>query len=188
MLGRSAIPKRFIEKTLANFNAKTDAQLKALASVTRYAESWRANAKVGVNLILTGNPGTGKTHLAVGVAQHIMAEGGTAMYTRVIEVVRAVKETYGHNGRTERQVINSFREPDLLILDEVGRQYGSDTERMVMFDVINARYEDCKPTILIANLQANQLAEYIDPAALDRLREGGGRMVVFDWESQRSNI
>lgn len=188
ILGRAAIPKRFTDRRLENYKISSEGQSKAYASVMRYAENWGHNRENGVNLILTGNPGTGKTHLAVGLAHHVLASGGSALYTRVVEVVRSVKDTYSDKTRNEQQVINEFRKPDLLILDEVGRQIGSDTEKMIMFEVINARYEDCKPTILIANLQVNQLADYLDPAALDRLREGGGRVVIFDWESERSKV
>lgn len=188
VLGRAAIPKRFIGRKLDNYRVENEGQKKALASAMRYAENWQDNRDNGVNLILTGHPGTGKTHLAVGIAHHVMSRGGSALYTRVVEVVRAVKDTYSDKTKTERQVIDEFRKPDLLIMDEVGRQMGTDTEKLVLFEVINARYEDCKPTILIANLQVGQLAEYLDPAALDRLREGGGRVVIFDWDSERSKV
>lgn len=187
-IGRTAIPKRFESRTLESYEAKNEGQQKALNSATRYAQNWQENFANGTSLIFTGNPGTGKTHLAVGLALKVIEQGGDALYTRVIELARAVKETYGSKGRTEKQVINDFAKPDLLVIDEVGRQFGSDTEKMVMFEVINARYEQCKPTIIIANLQASQLESYIDPAALDRLREGGGRMVVFDWASQRGSM
>ena len=152
----------------------------------RYATEWRDNLQAGRSLIMCGNPGTGKTHLAVGIAKHIMDEGGTALFTRVIDMIRTVRETYGRDStRTERQVIAEYARPDLLILDEVGHQHGSDAERLNLFDVINARYEQCRPTLLITNLSLNGLREYLDDRAQDRLREGVGRVLVFDWQSQR---
>lgn len=188
LFGRAAIPKRFITRTLDNYVAKNEGETKALNAVTRYVQNWSENRENGASLIFTGNPGTGKTHLAVGIARKVMELSGTAMYTRVIEIAQAVKETYTGGGKTERKVIRSFADPDLLIIDEVGRQYGTDAEKMYLFEVINARYEECKPTILISNLNINQLKEYIDPAAMDRLREGGGRMIAFDWDSNRGEI
>ena len=88
------------------------------------------------------------------LAKHIMDEGGTTLFTRVIDMIRTVRETYGRDStRTERQVIAEYARPDLLILDEVGHQHGSDAERLTLFDVINARYEQCRPTLLITNLE-----------------------------------
>lgn len=188
LFGRAAIPKRFVTRTLESYTARTEGETKALNAASKYVQNWDENRDNGTSLIFTGNPGTGKTHLAVGIARKVMEQSGTAMYTRVIEIAQSVKETYSGNGRTERQVIRSFSDPDLLIIDEVGRQYGTDAEKMYLFEVINARYEECKPTILISNLNINQLKEYIDPAAMDRLREGGGRMIAFDWDSSRGNF
>ena len=186
MLGHAAIPKRFLNRTLENYDTTLEGQQKAHRAAVRYATEWRDNLQAGRSLIMCGNPGTGKTHLAVGIAKHIMDEGGTTLFTRVIDMIRTVRETYGRDStRTERQVIAEYARPDLLILDEVGHQHGSDAERLTLFDVINARYEQCRPTLLITNLSLSGLREYLDDRAQDRLREGGGRVLVFDWQSQR---
>jgi DNA replication protein DnaC len=188
MLGRAAVPERFSEKTLQNYNVDNEGQRKALESCRRYVENWSQNRAAGTSLIMCGHPGTGKTHLAIGIARELMAAGHSALFARVIELARSVKETYQDKSKTERQVLAEFTRPDLLILDEVGVQHGSDTERMILFEVINARYEQCKPTILITNLSLVGLREYLDARAEDRLREGGGRVIVFDWESQRGKL
>ncbi|MNL75123.1 DNA replication protein DnaC [compost metagenome] len=73
----------------------------------------------------------------------------------------------------------------MLVLDEIGVQHGTDTERMLMFSILNERYNQMKPTILISNLAREPLEKYLGERAFDRMREGGGRMVVFDWESYR---
>lgn len=189
MLGRAAIPKRFIDRTFDNYVAENEGQQKALRAATRYALDWRDSMGKGTSLIMCGQPGTGKTHLAVAIARHVMAEGGSVLFGRMIDLARAVKETYSKtSNKTERQVLESFSSPDLLVLDEVGHQHNSDTERMILFDVINSRYEECKPVILITNLSLPSLREYLDERAEDRLREGGGRVLVFDWESYRGKI
>lgn len=189
LMGRAAIPKRFVNRTLANYHTDLEGQQRAHRAAARYADEFDQALEVGTSLILCGNPGTGKTHLACGIAQHLMSQGRTALFTRVIDMARSVKECYGHHStKTERQVIAEYARPDLLVLDEVGHQHGSDTERMILFDVINARYEECKPVILITNLQLSELKTYLDDRAQDRLREGGGRVIVFDWQSSRGDL
>ena len=81
-------------------------------------------------------------------------------------------------------MVAGFIRPDLLILDEVGVQFGSETEKMILFEIINGRYEQLKPTIVISNL-ADALTDYLGERVVDRLREGGGRMLIFDWPSYR---
>src|SRR5690606_23131134 len=103
--------------------------------------------------------------------------------------IRAVKDTYRRDStQTEAEAIASFVTPDLLILDEVGVQFGSDTEKLILFEIINGRYESMKPTIVISNLAIGELEAYLGERAFDRLREGGGKAVVFDWPSYRRQV
>ena len=45
-----------------------------------------------------------------------------------------------------------------------------------------------KPTILLSNLNIEGLGEYLGERVMDRLREGGGKMIAFDWDSYRRNV
>jgi DNA replication protein DnaC len=74
----------------------------------------------------------------------------------------------------------------LLVMDEVGVQYGTDAEKVLLFDVINRRYQDVMPTILLTNLDKAGLREYLGDRAFDRIRENG-LLVPFVWESHRVN-
>ncbi|MCY1304739.1 DNA replication protein DnaC [compost metagenome] len=111
------------------------------------------------------------------------------LYTTVSRVCQQVKASYSkESSQSEREALELFRTPDLLILDEVGASYGTDFERMLMFEVINARYEDLKPTLVISNLSAPDLAAALGDRTVDRLREAGGVVVKFDWESARREV
>ena len=120
----------------------------------RYADGFGAEAaKSGASLVFCGGVGAGKTHLAVGIAHRLMEQGRIAVFTSVINAIRRVKDTYRRDsGQSEAQVVAGFIRPDLLILDEVGVQFGSETEKMILFEIINGRYEQLKPTIVISNL------------------------------------
>ena len=185
-LGRAAIPERFADRRLESYRPDCPGAERALAVATRYAENFEDARATGACLIFAGDVGTGKTHLAVGIAHHIMGHGRQAVFTSVMRAVRSVKETYAKGaGRTEAQAIRDLVEPDLLILDEVGVQHGSDTEKLILFEIINGRYEAARPTIVISNLDAAGLEQFLGERAFDRLRESGGRLVVFDWASHR---
>ena len=114
-----------------------------------------------------------------------MEQGRIAVFTSVINAIRRVKDTYRRDSGQSRQVVAGFIRPDLLILDEVGVQFGSETEKMILFEIINGRYEQLKPTIVISNLAKDALTDYLGERVVDRLREGGGRMLIFDWPSYR---
>jgi DNA replication protein DnaC len=184
-LKAACIPPRFLGRTLEDYKPGPDSNA-ALLAARRYADDFPAGRMVGRSLIFCGRPGTGKTHLAVGIANQIMASEFTAAFFSVINAVRRIRETYRRDSdETEREAIRTFTLPDLLILDEVGQQRGTDDEKMLLFDIINARYEAVKPTIIISNLDLAGIKEHLGERAFDRLREGGGQAVIFTWESYR---
>jgi DNA replication protein DnaC len=165
-LGRAAIPERFVDRRLETYVPTCDDAERALRIAARYAANFAAVRKAGACLIFCGDVGTGKTHLAIGIAHVVLEQGGQRVFTSVMRAVRSVKETYAKgNSRTEAQAIADLVDPDLLILDEVGIQHGTDTEKLVLFEVINGRYEAARPTIVISNLAIKALEEYLGARA-----------------------
>lgn len=185
-LGESGIPERFRDRTLESFTASTPAQRKALDFAKAYAEGFDEVLNCGRCALFIGKPGTGKTHLAVGIGLQAMRAHRTVLFTTVVRAIRRVKDTWGrHSDETESDAIDALVFPDLLILDEVGVQFGSETEKLILFDVLNERYEKRRPTILLSNLTLAGVQGYLGERVFDRLREDGGEAVVFDWDSHR---
>ncbi|OAD17272.1 DNA replication protein DnaC [Achromobacter insolitus] len=186
LLGRAAIPPRFADRTLANFLPHAEGPSMALEIARDFADHFRDHLTTGRSLVFCGGVGAGKTHLAVGICQEVIKQDLVAVFSSVLAAVRSIKDTYRKGSElTEAEAIQNLVEPDLLVLDEVGVQFGSDTEKMYLFEVINGRYQELKPTIVISNLAIEPLKNYLGERVIDRLREGGGRMVVFDWPSYR---
>ena len=186
-IGQSGIPDRFHDRTLATFNAITDKQRHALAFAQAYATEFDRVLQMGRSALFVGKPGTGKTHLACGIGLHVMREQNrTVLFTTVMRAIRRVKDSWSRDSReTESQAIETLVAPDLLILDEVGVQFGSEFERNILFDVLNERYEKRRPTILMSNLPVQDVTAYLGERVIDRVREDGGERIVFDWESHR---
>lgn len=184
-LGYSGIPDRFKNRTLAGFEASTAHQKTALEFAMDYADNFDSVIQTGRSAMFLGKPGTGKTHLACGIGLQIMAQGRTVLFTTVMRAVRRVKDSWSRSDETETQAIAAMTFPDLLILDEVGVQFGSEFERNIMFDVINERYERRKPTLFLSNLNRNEIERFLGERVIDRMREDGGKVIVFDWESHR---
>lgn len=184
-LSQSGIPLRFRDRGFGNFVAKNDGQKKALEIAIAFYENWPDTVKRGAFLIFQGNAGTGKTHLACAVAHNLLRQGYTAAYMNAIDAIRVLRDTWRRDSaKTETQALETFERLDLLVLDEIGVQFSTDAERTQLFDILNRRYRDCKPTILLTNLDLQGMETVLGERTFDRFREVA-TVVTFDWESQR---
>jgi len=188
LMEKAGIPARFLDRNFTGYIATTQPQRTALTACRRFAETWVDQQAKGGSLVLTGGPGTGKTHLACAVANKIIPEHlATVAFGTVASMLRHIKDTYRKDsGRSEQDAIKDLSSPDLLIVDEVGVQVGSDHEKLLLFEVFNERYQACKPTILISNLSADDLENFLGHRVMDRYRECGV-VLAFDWQSYRGS-
>lgn len=184
MLGRAAIPVRFIGRSFDTYRADTPAQLAALTAARDYAENFDRHARTGESLMMLGKAGTGKSHLASAVLQAIMP-GHCGMYTTAADVIEMVRETWRRDSeKSQGRVLHLLSSVPLLVVDEVGVQYGTESEQNTLFQIIDRRYRDRRPLILMANLQPTELQALLGDRIFDRLREVS-KVLTFDWDSYR---
>tara|TARA_R110002012_G_scaffold152101_1_gene312037 strand:- start:300 stop:1064 length:765 start_codon:yes stop_codon:yes gene_type:complete len=177
----SGISKRNLYKTFDNYICKTEGQSKAKNDCVKFVENFPCDK----SLIMVGGVGTGKTLLASAILDSLVDDYNCDII-KTIDLVRELKATWSKDSKyTEESLIEYYSNLDLLILDEVGSQFGSDTEKLFIFDIIDGRYQNMKQTILISNLDINGIKDAIGERCVDRLREGGGSMIAFNWESSR---
>lgn len=186
----TCIPARFQQATLENWVAGSDdAKARAWNTARDYVERFAENYDAGRCVMLLGQVGTGKTHLATAILQQCIryfgTQGVTGLYTTAGAIIRSVKSTFGNPAKTESQVYADLIAPHLLVIDEVGLQNGTDFERATLFEVVNGRYEQLKPTIVVSNLSITDLKGSVGDRAVDRLRDRGGLVCLFRWPSAR---
>jgi DNA replication protein DnaC len=203
LVSRAAIAPRFAHCTFDNYEvegsagAAQDARLAAQIEERRgnrdacraYAQDFARMRAQGACLVLRGLPGTGKNHLATAIAREVLARGYSVLNATAHGLIRRIRDTWDRapGEKDEREVLRELAQVDLLIIDEAGRHYGARDGRdnIELFQVIDARYRALMPTLVISNLEREALRASLGEAAFDRLREGGGRMLHFDWPSYR---
>lgn len=186
---KAAIPKRFLNRVFDNYHAGSEQQNLALNISKHYANNFDDRLANGGGLIMQGTPGTGKTHLACAIANQVISSGYTARFTTVMQLVRQIRATWKRDSEiSEDQILKSIIDYDLLIIDEIGVQYETESERLILFDVLNGRYENVMPTILLTNLIDSELSACIGERNIDRIQEGGGAVISFTWDSYRAKV
>jgi len=123
------------------------------------------------NLILAGNPGTGKTHLAIAAGILACNQGYKVLFTTVSSLINKLKETKSQ--KTLMAFENQIEKYDLLILDELGYITFDKEGSELLFTHLSLRAER-KSTIITTNLSFERWEEvFKDPvmtaAMIDRL-------------------
>lgn len=183
---RSGVPPRFMTASFESYRPQNKEAAAILARLQGYAENFAAHRAKGLSLILCGKTGTGKTHLACAILRALAHQQAVyGLYDTVYRAIQRVRETYGSAEHTEKEIVGQYVDADLLVLDEIGVQYGTDAERLILFSILNGRYEALRPSILVSNLTVKEIAEFLGDRIFDRMRENGGAVLAFTWASYR---
>jgi DNA replication protein DnaC len=123
------------------------------------------------NVLLVGNPGTGKTHLATAMGHTACAQGRRVRFMTTSGLVTQLLEA--REDRSLRRLLKQMERIELLILDELGYVPFSKAGAELLFDVISRAYERTS-VIITTNLPFENWTEVLGSerltgAMLDRL-------------------
>ena len=138
------------------------------------------------NIVLYGNPGTGKTHVATALALKACMEGMHVLFTSVPHLITQVKEC--RSAKTLHQLELRFRKYDLVACDEFGYVSCDKEAGELLFNHLSLRAED-RSTIVTTNLAFDRWGEIIRDkvlvaALVDRLTHNA-HLVNMNGQSYR---
>lgn len=131
-----------------------------------YIASFAGNG--GAGLYIHGGVGAGKTHAASAMARLFAEAGYEVAFTTAKGMLERVKATFDEGG-TEAAVAR-YAKCDVLVLDDLGKEDATEWSVGTVFSVLDARYEDMRPTIVTSN--------YAPGALADRLARRGERVTA----------
>lgn len=181
-LADSCIGARFRGATFDDYKPVNKEAAANLMICRDFAESFSAGS--GKSLIMVGSTGTGKNMLSSIIGQEVIKKGHSFLHTTAMKVVRRFKDSW-KTKETEAEALAYFIAPEVLVIDEVGVQYGTAAEQIYLTEVINDRYEAMKSTILISNLTLQQMETVLGARTMERFHENGTKALVFNWKSHR---
>jgi DNA replication protein DnaC len=114
-------------------------------------------------LLLAGAKGCGKTVAATWAVDHALSSGKSAAF-RAVSAVGALSQY--DDGATEMERLRGVH---LLVLDELGVEFASDYAKSRFFELLDARHEACRPTILTSNLGLADASKRLGERIADRI-------------------
>ncbi|MCR5835458.1 MAG: IS21-like element helper ATPase IstB [Lachnospiraceae bacterium] len=115
------------------------------------------------NLILSGPPGVGKTHLAIALGYHACENGYRVSYTTMQSLMQVLRTC--EIDRRSKAKMNRIHKSNLLVVDEVGYLPITSTEGNLFFQLISELQEQTS-IIITTNKGFEEWAEFLDDAAL----------------------
>lgn len=142
--------------------------------------------KQGILSALIGPRGTGKTQMAAeAIRYQIYCNATTARYITAMEFFMAIKEGYRSEAQSQEQILLSFRQPALLVIDEITVRSDTAWENMLLTHLIDKRYGSQLDTILIGNCKDSaEVASCVGPSIASRIQECGS-VIECNWKSFR---
>jgi DNA replication protein DnaC len=156
MLERARIPKRYEHCTLDNYETGlrgADKSLKAARlMMQRFVEGYPVET-AGRGLLLTGDIGVGKTHIAVGLLKELISRRGVSgLFYDYRELLKEVQNSYNREvSATELSILRPVFETEVLVLDELGAAKPTEWVWDTVAQILNSRYNERRTTIITTN-------------------------------------
>ena len=164
----SGMPLEQQECLLSEFIPRAGTE-KHLNACLAYTDKFDEYCKQGRGILFTGSTGSGKTHLASGIANELIEREIPVKFEVVPELLQKIQATYSSFAESEDSVISPLKKCRLLILDELGGEKPSEWTMTILHNIINYRYINYKPTIITTNLTTSELGNVLGARTVDRI-------------------
>ena len=174
------IDKDAKENTFQNYQATTTEQKKALSSVYDFAKKVVSGQYCA--LVLYGNPGSGKTHLVtacLNMVLHSVKKTWNEDYTEYFSgrylISRSISSRFMNtinfrSNETYDDVVNEYCNPDLLVIDEIGRDpLYTAGESSGLFAIIDKRKSKGKAIAMSTNCNFEEFSKILGSASMSRV-------------------
>lgn len=176
---KCGIGERFFNESFETFTPRNEEAKMAKDIVKAFVNDIKQGKFRSLKLI--GEVGNGKTHLAGACLREF---GGK--YRTTSQLVSEYQSTKSFSANLkEKDMVDFYGSVKLLVIDEIGRSNSEKDEKYMLYQLINARYERRRPTVLIGNFNKVDFAQFVGDAVTDRLNES---VVTIEFKSESYRV
>ncbi len=140
------------------------------AAIKASAESY-ANSGGGKWFVITGRPGSGKTHICTAIIGRLIEKGLDCRYMLWRDAVRELKALV-NDAESYREKIDAYKRAEVLYIDDFLKGTVSDADMNVAFELLNFRYNQSKKTVISGERSIAEVLK-LDEAVGSRIYERG---------------
>lgn len=144
--GQNCISKRIQDYNFDNFQV-TENNKREVEIAKDYTKKCIEN-KQESGLIITGNSGVGKTHLASSISNELIKKDKLVLMGRLTSLLDMIKDTFKDNSKSENILIDLFSNLDMLVIDDLGTEKISSWALDKLYTIIENRNENKLPIII----------------------------------------
>lgn len=161
----------FVDKSFGNFEVAvqgyTQRDIQALQ--VAYDAARRYSQTLDGWLLLEGNYGCGKTHLAAAVGNVRLAKGEMVLFITTPDLLDHLRSSFSPNSEVGYdEMFERVKNAHLLILDDLGVENPSEWAKEKLFQLLNYRYSQRKATVITTNIELDSLDPRIRSRLMDR--------------------
>jgi DNA replication protein DnaC len=155
-IDQARIPQRYahcsLDEYVTNFAGANRSLGSAHMMAKKFVQSYPFETN-GNGLLLTGSIGVGKTHLAVGILESLIADrGAKGLFFDYRDLLKQVQNSYNRSvNATELEILKPVFDAEVLVLDELGASKPTDWVWDTVAHILNTRYNDRRTTIITTN-------------------------------------
>lgn len=173
----SGINMENLEKTFTNFEEWSICSKKIKSTASDYYMNFdEIKSQIRNSILLCGNPGSGKTHIALALANNFLKKNIKVMYMPYRDIITSLKQNILDKEYYKKN-LSKYQTCEVLLIDDLYKGKVNETDVNIMFELINYRYLNHLPIIVSTEFTVEKLLSF-DEAIGSRIYEMAKDFIV----------